>query len=157
MARTSTLRLVSSENPPRPSWPDDLDDDEILDWSLPAGVADDLSKNLGNPSPATPATRPLPGQTDAQIGRPAAIPATLAGSVADTASAIAAMRSNGLKGVQLPASPVNDLETGPDNRGLLRRIADALVAPFDHFNSVCQDREGCRCAACEVGAKSSKS
>ena len=62
-AYTTPLKLVSDQNPPRPQQPDEVDGDEEFIFSLPAGVADELSKNVGNKGPATRPPRPHPGRS----------------------------------------------------------------------------------------------
>ncbi len=61
MAYTSPLKLISDQNPPRPNQPEEVDDDEEFIFSLPAGVADELSKSVGNQGPATHEPRPPSG------------------------------------------------------------------------------------------------
>jgi hypothetical protein len=61
MTYATPLRLVSSTVHPRPEQPDEVDGDEVLEWTIPAGVAGSPPETLVNPTPATPATRPARG------------------------------------------------------------------------------------------------
>lgn len=63
MTYQTPLKLVSDQNPPRPQQPEEVADDEEFIFSLPAGVAEELEKNVGNKGPATQPPRPLPGRS----------------------------------------------------------------------------------------------
>lgn len=58
MPNITPLKLVSAEKCPRPIQPEEVDDDEELVFSLPAGVAETLAGSVGNQGPATQEPRP---------------------------------------------------------------------------------------------------
>lgn len=62
MPHPASLRLATSSDSPRPVRTEEVDDDEILEFTLPASVAEDIRKNLGNQDRPPPATRPLAGR-----------------------------------------------------------------------------------------------
>jgi hypothetical protein len=72
MAYTSPLKLVSSENSPRPAQPEEIDGEAEMMFTLPAGVAETLSKVAGSPAGSVGNQGParLPGRPVVLRARP---------------------------------------------------------------------------------------